>query len=107
MISWFSRNQSCVELSIAEEEYVATCLASCEVVWLRKYYIKMIEIHSKVTLKKMRKHHIRMKKSTLKLFNRIMIDILLWTWINRNLLIDASTVKEYLLMGDHNSMLVT
>ena len=35
-ISWFSKKQSCVALSTAEEEYVAACSASYEVVWLRK-----------------------------------------------------------------------
>ena len=34
VISQFSRNQSCVALIIAKEEYVIDCLASCEVVWL-------------------------------------------------------------------------
>ena len=33
-ISWFSRKKSCVALSTSEAEYVATCSASCEVVWL-------------------------------------------------------------------------
>ena len=36
VISWFSRKQSCVALSTAYVEYVAACLASCEVVWLWK-----------------------------------------------------------------------
>ena len=36
VISWSSRKQSCVELSTAEAEYVATCSASYEEVWLRK-----------------------------------------------------------------------
>ena len=36
VISWFSRKQSCVALSIAEVEYVTPCLDSCEAVWLRK-----------------------------------------------------------------------
>ena len=36
VISWFSRKQSYVALSTAEAEYVASCSASCEVVWLRK-----------------------------------------------------------------------
>ena len=36
MISWFSRKQYCVALSIAETKYVAACSTSCEVVWLRK-----------------------------------------------------------------------
>ena len=32
VISWFSRKQSCVVLSTAEAEYVASCSASCKVV---------------------------------------------------------------------------
>ena len=36
MISWFSRKQSNVALSITEAEYIAACTASCEAIWLRK-----------------------------------------------------------------------
>ena len=36
VISWLSRKQSYVALSIAEVEYVAACSASCEAMWLRK-----------------------------------------------------------------------
>ena len=36
VISCFSRNQSYVALSTAKAEYVTACLASFEVVWLRK-----------------------------------------------------------------------
>ena len=36
VISWFSRKQPYVALSTAETEYVLSCSASCEVVWLRK-----------------------------------------------------------------------
>ena len=36
MISWFSRKQSNVALSMAEAEYKAACSASCEAIWLRK-----------------------------------------------------------------------
>ena len=34
MISWFSRKQPCDALSIAKAEYIATCFASCESIWL-------------------------------------------------------------------------
>ena len=44
MISWFSRKQSCVALSTAQEEYVATCSASCEVVWLRKLLSDLFDL---------------------------------------------------------------
>ena len=36
VISWFSRKQSYVALSTAEAEYVASCSANCEAIWLRK-----------------------------------------------------------------------
>ena len=34
MISWFSRKQSIVSLSMAEAEYIATFSASREAIWL-------------------------------------------------------------------------
>ena len=36
MISWFSRKQSSVSLSMVEAEYIAACFASCEAIWLWK-----------------------------------------------------------------------
>jgi hypothetical protein len=36
MISWFSRKQTSVALSVAEAEYVTTNVASCEAVWIQK-----------------------------------------------------------------------
>ena len=36
MISWFSRKQSNVALSTTEAEYIATCSASYEAIWLQK-----------------------------------------------------------------------
>eukprot|EP00253_Pinus_taeda_P016698 PITA_16698 len=36
VVSWFSRKQQSVALSSAEEEYMASSLASCEAIWLRK-----------------------------------------------------------------------
>ena len=44
VISWFSRKKSCVALSIAEAEYVAACLASCEVVWMRKLLSNLFDL---------------------------------------------------------------
>ena len=44
VISWFSRKQSYVELSIPEAEYVVACLASCKVVWLRKLLSDLFDI---------------------------------------------------------------
>ena len=34
MISWFSRKQTSIALSIAKEEYIAPCSSCCEAVWL-------------------------------------------------------------------------
>ena len=44
VISWFSRKQSCVALSIAEAEYVVACLASYEVVWLKKLLFDLFDL---------------------------------------------------------------
>ena len=44
VISWFSRKQSCVALSIAEAEYVATCSTSGEEVWLRKLLSNLFDL---------------------------------------------------------------
>ena len=44
VISWFSRKHSCMALSTAEAEYVTTCSASCEVVWLRKLLSDLFDL---------------------------------------------------------------
>ena len=44
MISWFRRKQSCVALSTAKAEYVASCLASCEALWLRRLLSELFDI---------------------------------------------------------------
>ena len=44
MISWFSRKKSCIALSTAEAEYVATCSASCEVVWFQKLLSDLFDL---------------------------------------------------------------
>ena len=49
VISWFSRKQSCVALSTAEAEYVATCSSSCEVVWLRKILYNLFDLQIDAT----------------------------------------------------------
>eukprot|EP00253_Pinus_taeda_P028373 PITA_28373 len=36
VVSWFSRKQQSIALSLAEAEYMAASLASCEAIWLRK-----------------------------------------------------------------------
>ena len=49
MISWFSRKQSYVALSIAEVEYVAACSASCEAVWLCKLLSDLFDLQLDAT----------------------------------------------------------
>ena len=49
VISWFSRNKSCVALSTAEAEYVTACLASCEAVWLRKLLSDIFDLQLDAT----------------------------------------------------------
>ena len=44
VISWFSRKQSCVALSISKAEYVTSCSASCEVVWLKKLLSNLFDL---------------------------------------------------------------
>ena len=36
-ISWCSKNQDCIALSIMEAEYVACCLAAQEAIWPRSF----------------------------------------------------------------------
>ena len=49
VISWFSRKQSYVALSIAKAEYVASCSTSCEVVWLRKLLSDLFDLQLDAT----------------------------------------------------------
>ena len=49
MISWFNRKQSCVALSTTEVEYIASCSASCEVVWLWKLLFDLFDLKLDVT----------------------------------------------------------
>jgi hypothetical protein len=39
VISWFNRKQPSVSLSTVEVEYIATCMAAREAVWLRKLLV--------------------------------------------------------------------
>ena len=50
MISWFSRKQSSVSLSMAEAEYIATCSASCEAIWLRKLMSGLFDLEMDTTV---------------------------------------------------------
>ena len=49
VISWFSRKQSCVALSIAEVEYVVACSASSEAVSLRKLLSDLFDLQLDTT----------------------------------------------------------
>ena len=49
MISWFNRKQSCMELSTTEAEYVFSCLASCEAVWLQNILSELFDLQLDVT----------------------------------------------------------
>ena len=49
VISWFSRKKSCVALSKAEVEYVTTCLASSEEVWMRKLLFNLFDLQIDAT----------------------------------------------------------
>jgi hypothetical protein len=49
MISWISKKQLCVALSTVEAEYVATCAASREAMWLRKLLTGLFDIAIEAT----------------------------------------------------------
>ena len=49
MISWISRKQSYVALSIAEAKYVEACLVICDAVWLRKLLFDLFDLHLDAT----------------------------------------------------------
>eukprot|EP00253_Pinus_taeda_P033822 PITA_33822 len=42
-ISWMSRKQKSISLSIVEVEYIATSMACCDAVWLRKLFSELFE----------------------------------------------------------------
>jgi hypothetical protein len=44
VVSWFSRKQNSVDLSLAEVEYMATSQASCEALWLLKMLIGLFGV---------------------------------------------------------------
>ena len=49
VISWFSRNQSYVALSTAKAEYVASCSASCEAVWIHNLLSYLFDLNLEKT----------------------------------------------------------
>jgi hypothetical protein len=50
MISWQSRKQSIISLSTVEAEYIATCSASCEAIWLRKLLTGLFDLEMRETV---------------------------------------------------------
>ena len=50
MISWFSRKQSNVSLSMVEAEYIAACSASCEAIWLQKLMLGLFDVELDTTV---------------------------------------------------------
>jgi hypothetical protein len=49
MISWFSKKQTSVALSIAEAKYIAACSTSSEAVWLRKLLTGLFDLKLEAT----------------------------------------------------------
>ena len=50
IISWFSKKQSSVPLSMAEEQYIATRSASCEAIWLQKLMSGLFDMELDTTM---------------------------------------------------------
>ena len=50
MTSWQSKRQSSIALSTIEEEYIAVCSASCEVIWLRKLLTGLFDLEMEATM---------------------------------------------------------
>ena len=50
MISWFSNKQSNVSLSMAKEQYIASCSACCEVIWIQKLMLGIFDIELDTTV---------------------------------------------------------
>jgi hypothetical protein len=50
MISWQSRKQSSISLSMAKAEYIVACSASCEAIWLRKLLTSLFNLEMEATV---------------------------------------------------------
>ena len=50
MISWLRRNRSSVSLKTAKAEYIATCSASCEAIWLWKLLSFLFDMEMDMTM---------------------------------------------------------
>jgi hypothetical protein len=49
MISWQSKKQSSIALSIAEAEYIAACSTSCEDIWFPKLLTGLFDLEMEAT----------------------------------------------------------
>eukprot|EP00253_Pinus_taeda_P002475 PITA_02475 len=49
-ISWYNRKQRSVALSSVEAEYMATSLAACEAIWMRKILVRLFRSHLEPTV---------------------------------------------------------
>ena len=50
MISWFSKKQSSVSLSMNEEKYIASFSSNCEAIWLRKLMSELFDMELGTTV---------------------------------------------------------
>jgi len=50
MISWMSRKQTSITLSIAEAKDIATCLVRCEAIWLQMLLARLFDQVQKTTI---------------------------------------------------------
>jgi hypothetical protein len=50
MTSWKRRKQSNISLNTTEAEYIATCSASCEAIWLRKLLTCLFDLEMEATV---------------------------------------------------------
>ena len=50
MISWFSKKQSSVSLSMTRVEYIATFSASCEAIWIQKLMSGLFDMDLDTTM---------------------------------------------------------
>ena len=50
MISWFSRKQSSVSLSMTKEKYIVACSTSCEAIWFQKLMLGLFDLELDTTV---------------------------------------------------------
>jgi hypothetical protein len=50
MTSWKSRKQPNIAPNMAEAEYIATCSASCEAIWLQMFLTDLFDLEMEATV---------------------------------------------------------